>query len=140
MLFKLQRKLSSRFPTQLAKIVLLRQTTWPPELKNRKIFKRQLHLYPWANFIQTSQQCWGGRVVRWSWVNFQCRGVLQFGYSRAIAYCACSRCGWVLFGHFYSPLSFLFSFSLSLGDWGGLVVRWCWVNFQCRGVLQFGLQ
>ena len=32
------------------------------------------------------------------------------------------------------------SFSLSLGDRGGLVVRWCWVNFQCRGVLQFGLQ
>ena len=24
--------------------------------------------------------------------------------------------GWGLFGHFYSPLSFLFSFSLSLGD------------------------
>ena len=23
---------------------------------------------------------------------------------------------------------------------GGRVVRWCWVNFQCRGVLQFGLQ
>ena len=21
----------------------------------------------------------------------------------------------------------------------GRVVRWCWVNFQCRGVLQFGL-
>ena len=21
----------------------------------------------------------GGRVVRWSWVNFRCRGVLQFG-------------------------------------------------------------
>ena len=21
---------------------------------------------------------------------------------------------------------------------GGRVVRWCWVNFQCRGVLQFG--
>ena len=21
--------------------------------------------------------------------------------------------------------------------WGGRVVRWCWVNFQCRGVLQF---
>ena len=30
------------------------------------------------------------------------------------AYCACSRCGWGLFGHFYSHLSFLFSFSLSL--------------------------
>ena len=36
--------------------------------------------------------------------------------SRARAYCACSRCGWGLFGHFYSPLSFLSSFSLSLGD------------------------
>ena len=20
-------------------------------------------------------------------------------------------------------------------EWGGRVVRWCWVNFQCRGVL-----
>ena len=58
----------------------------------------------------------GGRVVRWSWVNFQCRGVLQFGFSRARAYCACSRCGWGLFGHFLSHLSFLSSFSLSLGD------------------------
>ena len=26
------------------------------------------------------------------------------------------------------------------GGGGGQVVRWCWVNFQCRGVLQFGLQ
>ena len=34
--------------------------------------------------------------------------------SRARAYCACSRCGWGLFGHFFSRLSFLFSFSLSL--------------------------
>ena len=36
--------------------------------------------------------------------------------SRARAYCACSRCGWGLFGHFFSSVSFLFSFSLSLGD------------------------
>ena len=36
--------------------------------------------------------------------------------SRARAYCFCSRCGWGLFGHFYSRLSFLCSFSLSLGD------------------------
>ena len=36
--------------------------------------------------------------------------------SRARAYCACSGCGWGLFGHFYPHLSFLFSFSLSLGD------------------------
>ena len=40
----------------------------------------------------------------------------NLGLSRARAYCACSRCGWGLFGHFYSRLSFLFSFSLSLGD------------------------
>ena len=26
--------------------------------------------------------------------------------SRARAYCACSRCGWGLFGYFYSRLSF----------------------------------
>ena len=24
------------------------------------------------------------------------------------------------------------------GGGGGRVVRWCWVNFQCRGVLQLG--
>ena len=35
--------------------------------------------------------------------------------SRARAYCSCSRCGWGLFGQFFSHLSFLFSFSLSLG-------------------------
>ena len=37
-------------------------------------------------------------------------------YSKARAYCACSRCGWGLFGHFFSRSSFLFSFSHSLGD------------------------
>ena len=36
--------------------------------------------------------------------------------SRERAYCSCSWCGWGLFGHFYSHLSFLSSFSLSLGD------------------------
>ena len=36
--------------------------------------------------------------------------------SRARAYCACRRCGWGWFGHFFSQLSFLYSFSLSLGD------------------------
>ena len=65
-----------------------------------------------ANLVTVGQG--GGRVVRWCWVNFQCRGVLQLDYSRTRAYCTCSRCG--LFGHFYSHLSFLFSFSLSLGD------------------------
>ena len=36
--------------------------------------------------------------------------------NRARAYCACNRCGWEFFGHFYSRLSFLSSFSLYLGD------------------------
>ena len=30
--------------------------------------------------------------------------------------------------------------SYSIRPGGGRVVRWCWVNVQCRGVLQFGLQ
>ena len=68
-----------------------------------------------------------GRVERRCWVNFQCRGVLlvwmMVGQGPvAVAVCA----GWPvalavgagggLFGHFFSHLSFLFSFSLSLGD------------------------
>ena len=36
--------------------------------------------------------------------------------SRARDNCSYSRCGWELLGHFFSFLSFLFSFSLSLGD------------------------
>ena len=39
-----------------------------------------------------------------------------------------------LFGQINTYLSLLCSSSLS---WGGRVVRWYWVNFQCRGVLQF---
>ena len=41
---------------------------------------------------------------------------INLGKSRARASCACSECGWALFGHFFSRLSFLFSFSLSLED------------------------
>ena len=37
-------------------------------------------------------------------------------YSRAKSDCAYRRCRWGLFEHFFSRLSFLFSFSLSLGD------------------------
>ena len=37
-------------------------------------------------------------------------------YSRIRPYCACSRCGMGLFGYFFSRLSFLVSFSLSLAD------------------------
>ena len=55
-------------------------------------------------------QSWGdGRVVRWCWVNFQCQGVLLIWIimSKARAYCACSRCGW-LFGHFFSLVCLFF--------------------------------
>ena len=41
---------------------------------------------------------------------------INLDYGRARAYCAYSRCGWGLFGHFFSHLSFLSSFSLSLDD------------------------
>ena len=37
-------------------------------------------------------------------------------YSRTRAYCAYSRCVWGLFGHCFSRLSFLSSFSLCLRD------------------------
>ena len=36
--------------------------------------------------------------------------------SKARAYCAYERCRWGLFGHFFSHLSFLSSFCISLGD------------------------
>ena len=54
--------------------------------------------------------------------------------SRARAYCACNRCGWGCFAIFTLLLSFLLFLPLS-GGGGGRVVRRCWVNFQCRGVL-----
>ena len=34
----------------------------------------------------------------------------NFDGSRARAYCTCNGCGWGLFGHFFSRLSFLFFF------------------------------
>ena len=37
-------------------------------------------------------------------------------YSRTRAYCAYSRCGRGLFGQYFSHLSFVSSFILSLGD------------------------
>ena len=68
-----------------------------------------------AIFIKTVHG--GGRMVRWYWVNFQCRGVLliltivgQGPIALAVG------AGGGRFGHFFSRLSFLSSFSLSLGD------------------------
>ena len=34
----------------------------------------------------------------------------------------------------------LFTVETSFIQRDGRMVRWCWVNFQCRDVLQFGLQ
>ena len=66
-------------------------------------------------------------MERRCWVNFQCRGVLlvwmmvgqgpvavAVGAGGPVALAV--GAGWGLFGHFFSHLSFLFSFSLSLGD------------------------
>ena len=43
-------------------------------------------------------------------------------YNRARAFCACSRCGWELFGHFFSRLSFLF---LSLWETAQYRLKYC---------------
>ena len=56
-------------------------------------------------------------MVQWPWVNFQCRGVLLIWIivgQGPIALAVGADGG--LFGHFFSHLSFLSSFSLSLGD------------------------
>ena len=78
------------------------------------------------------QSHWSHVVRRWS------GGVMVLGklsvperptnldISMARAYCACSRCGLGLFGHFFSRLSFLFSFSLS-GRW---------VDIDCNTVIK----
>ena len=46
-------------------------------------------------------------------------------YSRAWAFCACRRCGWGLFRHFFSHLSFLSSFSLSLWETARYRLKYC---------------
>ena len=43
-------------------------------------------------------------------------------------------------GVFFDIFIHIYPSLLCRGFGGGRVVRWCWVNFQCRGVLQFGLQ
>ena len=58
-----------------------------------------------------------GGVFGWSWVNFQCRGVLLVWMMVGQGPIALAvGAGGGLFGHFFSHLSFLFSVSLSLGD------------------------
>ena len=54
-----QRKLSTLFKTTVRSLLLYASVVWQPHLKND------------IDMLQ-----WGGQVVRWCWVNFQCRGVL----------------------------------------------------------------
>ena len=68
----------------------------------------------WAVFL--SKYVRGGRVVRWYWVNFQRRGILLIWTivgqgPTVLAVGAGEGCLDIFFSH----LSFLFSFSLSLG-------------------------
>ena len=58
----------------------------------------------------------GGRVVRWGWVNFQCQGVLLIGIVVGQGPAALVVGAGGVVWTFFSRLSFLFSFSLSLGD------------------------
>ena len=65
-------------------------------------------------------------MVRWCWVNFQCWGRLAYlDSSRARAYWAYSRCGWGLFGRFFS-LIYHFSFlSPSLWETARYRLKYC---------------
>ena len=74
-------------------------------------------------------------MVRWCLVNFQYRGILLIWIVVGQRPTALAEGAGGVVWTFFSRLSFLFSFSLPLGDGGGRVVRRCWVNFQCRGVL-----
>ena len=78
--------------------------------KERFLFMLLPVCFPW----QRGRGC--GRVVRWCWVNFQCRGVLlSWIIVGQGAYCTCSRCVWGCLDIF--SLSIIsFSHSLSLGD------------------------
>ena len=85
---------------------------------------KQIHILAQPFVIAVNSSRLGVSANEWGWSG----GAMVLGklpvpgrltnldHSRARAFCACSRCGWGLFGHFFSRLSFLFSFSLPLGD------------------------
>ena len=50
----------------------------------------------------------GGRIVRWCWINFQCRCVLLFWILVGQGPIALAVGAVGLFGHFFSHLTFLF--------------------------------
>ena len=78
----------------------------------RSLFPKDLHAELILSLMQGS-----GRVVRWCWVSFQCRGVLLIWIRVGQGPTALTvGAGGGCYGHFFSRLSFVFSFSLSLGD------------------------
>ena len=52
-------------------------------------------------------------MVRWCWVNIQCRGVYSRARTTVLAVCAEMGAVWIFF---FSHMAFLSSFSLSLED------------------------
>ena len=67
--------------------------------------------------------------MRWSWVKFQCRGILLIWIRGGQGPTALA----VAAGGCLAIFSLVYHFSYLKR--GGRVVRWCWVNFQSRGVL-----
>ena len=71
--------------------------------------------------------------MRWSWVNFQGSGVLlvwiRVGQGPTTLAVGAG-------GGYLDIFTLIYAFSsLSPSLRGGRVARWCWVNFQCQGVL-----
>ena len=85
--------------SKLLSIIVLSQT-------ERGIERERERESPWGGS--------GGRVVRWCWVNFQCRGVLliRIIIGQGPLALAVGAGGVFFFWTFFSSLSFLFSFSL----------------------------
>ena len=83
---------------------------------NPKIGMDALQIFPISQ-VGFCYQRWGGWVVPWCWVSFQCWGVLLIwsGVGQGPTALAVGA-GWGLFGHFSLVYHFSFLFSLSLGD------------------------
>ena len=64
-------------------------------------------------------------MVRWSWVNFQCQGVLPIWIKVGQGPTALAVGAGVFFLTFFSRLSFLFSFSLSLWKTTRYRLKYC---------------
>ena len=96
----------------LPQTILGKPTSYWTEKRNKSPF------HSWQNPVKVkkiSPNNPGGRVVRWCWVNFQYQGVLLIWIrvgQEPTALGAVRGC----LDIFFSRLSFLFSFSLSLRD------------------------